>query len=1150
MKILYTICLLMLSFHFALGQGRANSPSLESLRSSISKDFNANYPSFILNKEALKQKALQRGLPLFLKLENNKIAELNYFDESNAPVYYTIFNTEAAVTTSTNALQVGGSLGLNLTGKGMTVGIYDQTRPKPDHVEFQGRLTQIDGSTETISNHATHVSGTVMAAGINPSAKGMASEATGWAFNWESDLSKMNVNAYDPVTKMDGHLVSNHSYGVVLGWYRNASNAWVWAGNASVDPKEEYRFGFYGAKSKGLDDLIFAKPYYTVVWAAGNDRDDSGDGSRNPDGPDDNIGPEGVAKNAITVGAVSSVSNYVGPQSVAISSFSSVGPVDDGRIKPDVVAMGVGVFSSAISDGGATDSYASLSGTSMASPNVTGSLLLLQQLYSNRNSGRYMWASTLKALMINTTREAGPNPGPDYAYGWGLLDTKDAAEIIINENGSSDIIREERLAQGGRFENEFISDGVTPIRVTIAWTDPSGNSPSPSVNPQNLMLVNDLDLRIVDEEGNTYFPYTLDPALRLSAKAQNTSDNFRDNVEQIYIPNPKAQRYRIVVSHKAELKNGLQDFSFVLRSGTADGADETLYWIGSVNGDWINPLNWSLDSNGPSANRIPDIGTRVVFEGSNSGAVTVNFPVDANAFSINLFGNQLVSFDLKGNSIVLSNGLRVSNQVTSIKNGKLIFANQTVNDQLVALGEAVFDQVELQFNAGNWQILEAGKLDQLTISNANVRTGFSTLKLNKFAMLGQSSLIGELNTIEVSGDFNIGATVTIKEGIALKFNGTTGNFENNSSLRIKSLTITSGTFVLNTGGFKSLGLVGGKALQKVQRIQVDSLSVGAGSELDLDQAGEIIILNSIAVSATTESKALITASGKGKLTHNLYKKYCFENLSISNVDHQGKAIINLGSSASVSNATGWLSQNCAAVLFANFRSNFNCVGAAISFENLSEGSISSYLWDFGGKGTSTERNPIFVFDQAGEENVKLTISNASGSTVFDQSIQVGENELAKPTIVVNGNVLTSLQPGTSYQWYINSKLVEGGTSRSLQVVGDGLYQVAIFNTICNRISDPIVISAIPDQEVELSRFGVFVGPIPTSDKLNITISNGYRGQVVLELLDMAGRRYLVNEISKTEEEIQLIMNLTGPAGLYILRINTNNLTLHKKVIKH
>jgi hypothetical protein len=268
------------------------------------------------------------------------------------------------------------------------------------------------------------------------------------------------------------------------------------------------------------------------------------------------------------------------------------------------------------------------------------------------------------------------------------------------------------------------------------------------------------------------------------------------------------------------------------------------------------------------------------------------------------------------------------------------------------------------------------------------------------------------------------------------------------------------------------------------------------------------------------------------------------------VDHQGDAIINLGVGASITNATGWLSQNCPDVLFANFKSNFNCVGAAIAFENLSEGAISSYLWDFGGKGTSTERNPIFVFDQAGEVAVKLTIFNSAGATIFNQKIQIGQNELVKPTIVVNGNVLTSQQPGTSYQWYINNKLVDGATSRSLEAKGDGLYQVAIFNTSCNRISDPVVISAIPDQEVELSRFGIFVGPIPTSDRLNVTISNEYRGQVVLEVLDMAGRSYLINESTKTEEEIRLDLRLNGPAGLYILKIQTNNLILHKKVIKY
>jgi hypothetical protein len=95
-----------------------------------------------------------------------------------------------------------------------------------------------------------------------------------------------------------------------------------------------------------------------------------------------------------------------------------------------------------------------------------------------------------------------------------------------------------------------------------------------------------------------------------------------------------------------------------------------------------------------------------------------------------------------------------------------------------------------------------------------------------------------------------------------------------------------------------------------------------------------------------------------------------------------------------------------------------------------------------------------------------------------------------------------------------------------------------------------VISAIPDQEVELSRFGIFVGPIPTLDKLNITISNGFRGQLFLEILDMSGRSYLINESTKTEEEIQLEMRLNGPAGLYILKIQINKLILYKKVIKY
>lgn len=1123
---------------------------LESVRLQISEKFDQNYSRLFLPKELVKQKALARNIPLTLKLENGELADLQYFDELENPVYYTILNTLAAKTTTTDALQTGGSLGVNLTGKGMVVGIYDQTRPKPDHVEFTGRLTQVDGSTEIISNHATHVSGTIMAAGINANAKGMANEATGWAFNWESDLSKMNANAYDPVNKTNGHLVSNHSYGVVLGWYRNASNAWVWSGNPNINPDKDYRFGYYSSKSKGVDDVIFSKPYYTVVWAAGNDRGDAGDGTRDPDGPEDTLGPEGVAKNVITVGAVASISDYVGPQSVAMSSFSSWGPTDDGRIKPDVVGVGVNVFSSAIANGGTLDSYASQSGTSMAAPNVTGSLLLLQQLFSERNNGRFMWASTVKALMINTTKEAGLSPGPDYIFGWGLLNTKSAAEIILAENGSSDVIRENNLSNGSAYEYEFVSDGVTPIRVSIAWTDPSGNPAPASLNPTNLMLVNDLDMRITDEEGITYFPWTLNPAIGPGSAAANDSDNFRDNVEQILIAAPKAQKYKVKITHKGSLVNNSQDYSLVMKAGTADGADETLYWIGPDNGNWNDPVNWATSANGTSANKIPGSGTRVVFEGSAGGSTTVNFPVNADAFSVNLFGDQLMNFDLKGNQINVNNGFRVSNQITGIKNGTLFFSSTSANELLVELGNAVFENTDINFSKGKWRIISHEKLDNLIIDDAVLSVDSPELRLNSLGMIGGGSLGGAFGTIVFEVDLILESNSTIKGEVDLTFEGTEGNFNNTTATSIDSLALTSGNLSILSNGINSISISNGKVIQALPSLSIQNLTLGPGAVLNLGSSGQLTVLNQIAGAATPTLKAGIIAGSKGKLIHDIYRKYCFENINVTNVDLEGKAIITLGGLATITNSTGWLKQNCDDVLFANFTSTYPCLGSALIFDNLSEGAISSFKWDFGGLGTSTLENPFFVFNSPGTFLIKLQISNTQGSTSFEQSVEIGPNELSKPTIVVNGTVLTSQQPGISYQWFINGQLVPGATERSISASEDGKYQVAIYDAICNRISDPIVISAIPDQEVDLSRFGVFVGPIPSEEKLNISISNDYTGPVTFQLTDMAGREFLVKEVVKSSSELDVEMNLPGPAGIYILKITTNNLTLHKKVIKY
>lgn len=1082
-----------------------------------------------------------------LDLESGIPSRIQYLDETGSPVLYIPFNTKAAITTGAVRLQPGGDLGVDLTGKGLTVGIFDQTRPKPDHVEFGTRLSQIDGSSEELSTHATHVTGTVLAAGINAQARGMAYEATGWAFNWESDVSKMNANAYDPDTKTDGMLISNHSYGVVLGWL-NEGGSWTWFGNATVDPDRDWRFGFYSSKSRALDEVMYVKPYYSVVWAAGNDRDDVGDGTRDPDGPADTIGPEGVAKNNLTIGAVEQVLDYQTPNDVKMSSFSGWGPADDGRIKPDLVAMGVSVFSTSITGEGA-DSYVSQSGTSMAAPNATGSLFLLQQLYAERNSGRFLLSSALKALAIHTARESGPSPGPDYMFGWGLLNVADAASLIINEDGNSEFIRTDILGEGEVHEFEFISDGVKPIRATIAWTDPAGSPAGQAADPTNLMLVNDLDLRIFDEDGKEFFPWSLDFAQGISARGDQSKDNFRDNVEQVWIPAPEPKRYRVRISHKNSLEFGVQEYALVFSAGAINGAEETLYWIGGASGTWNNGANWSASAGGSPIGKVPSRTSRVVFDGGEGGSATVSFPANAEAFSVNLFGDQLVNFDLMGNQIHLENGFRVSNQITQLKNGTLHFENTGSNVQLVDFGQTTFDGVQLNFAKGNWRLIAADVLGDVQVNEARLEVAFENFQVRSMELLGTGVLEGSFSTLTFSKDLIVASTAEIKPAIRAVFSGETGQFRQESNQSIHALGVSSGALTLQSDKLDSLDIENASVLMGLASGTIQFLSMGASSVLNLGASGLLTIEQGISSDAGSSSKASIVAASKGKLSLPRYQKLCFEHLNVTNVDLEGRAIVNLGTAASISNSTGWLSQACQDVLFANFKPDFLCVGAAVSFENLSEGAIDAYVWDFGGQGSSSLKEPFFVFDAAGTYTVKLTISNESGNTFIEQGVEIGTNALPKPTLVANGSSLTSQQPGSAYQWYLDGMAIAGATARSFEATEDGNYRVAIFDETCNRISDPVVISAIPDQEKELARFGIFVGPVPSDDTITLNMVNAYTGAVNLSLIGMDGRVYQESLLGKNREQLEVEIQLPAHTGIYILRIQTETLTLHKKVIK-
>lgn len=524
-----------------------------------------------------------KGWPVLQKQRDGRIVSLQGVDALGFPIYLeTNNNTIAAATTQTAAVYSGGSLGLNLSGSSAfmagKLAIWDEGKIYAQQQEFAGKTVTMLDNSATLSEHSTHVAGTLIAKGVYAPAKGMAFGASGLiAYDFNNDASEMAAAAVNL-------LVSNHSYGIVAGWGYNTSvtpNRWEWYGLPGDN--KDYKFGYYSAYAQSFDQIAYNAPYYLITVAAGNARGETGPavgatyygyqsrtdqtivnkGARpanisSNDGYDVTDAPS-LAKNVLAVGAVNPLP--FGPASssdISIAYFSSWGPTDDGRIKPDICGDGVNVTST---DDTAPDAYVTLSGTSMSSPNVSGSLFLLQEYYAQKTPGIFIRSATLKGLACHTAFDAG-NVGPDYIYGWGLLNMAKAAQAIT-DNGTKSLISENSMAQGQTQTFNVVSSGNGPLMATISWTDPEGTvGPVGVVDDPTIKLVNDLDIRV--NQGTTVFkPWILDPAN--PATPATTGDNIRDNIEQVYIANTvPGKSYTITINHKGTLSRGPQAYSLIV----------------------------------------------------------------------------------------------------------------------------------------------------------------------------------------------------------------------------------------------------------------------------------------------------------------------------------------------------------------------------------------------------------------------------------------------------------------------------------------------------------------------------------------------------------------------------------------------------------
>ncbi|RAP33113.1 hypothetical protein DID77_03595 [Candidatus Marinamargulisbacteria bacterium SCGC AG-439-L15] len=518
--------------------------------------------------------------------------------KNGQPIYYKTHNISSAIKSSVNKVWPDGSLGTELTGAGETVGVWDEGPVLNTHQEFTNRVTIID-TANPVSNHATHVAGTIMAAGIDANAKGMAYGASLHSYDWDRVISELSTAAGS------GLLTSNHSWGIAIGWYFNPSNSeWVWYGDTSVNQNEDYKFGFYMAEARSFDSIVHSNPYTVIVKAAGNDRVDIGlsgnlhrhaDNSLHNDthntdyfdnGGYDTVDGTSVAKNIITVGAIDKdpIQAYSGTNNVVMSSYSGWGPADDGRIKPDIVAKGSDTYSSY---GTGSSSYTTIDGTSMASPAISGMIALIQEHQTNLyGSSTRMLASTIKGLLIQTANEAGNALGPDYQFGWGLANAATAIELMSENSNASQysLIYERILKNGETIEIPLRpSSGENPIKVTLCWTDPAGTVPTPvSLDPSTKILVHDLDLRIekTSDPEETFFPWTLN---RLNpSEAASQGDNSIDNVEQIYIENPASGNYTLKITHKGTLQSDqnvsilINDYEEALSSSASNNNSSNL----------------------------------------------------------------------------------------------------------------------------------------------------------------------------------------------------------------------------------------------------------------------------------------------------------------------------------------------------------------------------------------------------------------------------------------------------------------------------------------------------------------------------------------------------------------------------------------------
>lgn len=436
------------------------------------------------------------------------LACVQFINYSQAPMEKE--NTANRTDHRSNVLNTDYGAGRHYDGNNVRVALTDDGTIGP-HIDYQGRTTQDAVIGVNNGNHGDHCAGTIMGAGNkDPLGRGMAPAVKLWVYN---ALSSNNYILDDSI-----YTSPSTSIDIVSTSYSDGCN------------------DGYNSGAESADRQIRTYKNIMRVFSAGNNG--TSDCSYGAGAGWGNItGGIKLAKNLITVANL----DYMD----VLASSSSRGPATDGRIKPDVSAVGTNVYSTID-----PHDYALKSGTSMSCPGVSGLFAQLYQAYRVLHSGQDPHTALLKNILMNTCDDIG-NPGPDFKHGYGRVNGLRAIKVLEAAQHVHDSV----TTGNTKTITLNVPANTQRVKIMLNWFDRE------AAVSASIALVNDLDLKVTSPSNTQYYPWVLNPApnaTTLNANAQRLVDHL-NNIEQVTIDTPMAGNYIVNVSGYA-VPFGPQDY--------------------------------------------------------------------------------------------------------------------------------------------------------------------------------------------------------------------------------------------------------------------------------------------------------------------------------------------------------------------------------------------------------------------------------------------------------------------------------------------------------------------------------------------------------------------------------------------------------------